>query len=84
MGSRNGDHKVVYLDRYGITLNAACYLVTVSNANSARLNDAIEELPDWVFNSKHTIWLTDEEKPIAVRARHGDQIRKRLLALRTA
>ena len=40
----------------------------------------LTDLPEWIFNSKNAIWLTEEDAPISIRADHGDVVRKRLSA----
>jgi hypothetical protein len=81
MQTRNSEPQIFHYDRYGLMINPACYLVTVSQSAEAQTTEPLGNLPEWIFLSKHAIWLTEEEKPIAVRARHGDAIKKRLYAL---
>ena len=76
------DLQVFQLKHYGLRINSACYLVTVSNTSQKEDSHRVQDLPDWVFTSKHAVWLTEEEEPIADRARNGDEIRKQLFALR--
>jgi hypothetical protein len=67
------------LGSFVLTLNSACYLVEVKRSEHQRNSGPNSPVPSWVFESKHTIWLTDENKPIAERARSGDRIKQEVL-----
>jgi hypothetical protein len=70
-----------YLEPFVLTVNPACYLVEVAKRNREETrNSRLSELPEWVFQSKHAIWLTDENATIATRAKNGEQIRQKLQA----
>lgn len=62
-----------------LKLNPDCYLVEVKRSEQKFNSEPNPPVPSWVFESKHTIWLTDENKPIAERAQSGDRIRQEVL-----
>jgi hypothetical protein len=69
-----------YLDRFVLTVNKACYLVEVETSfDRERRVNQLKDLPSWVFESKHVIWLKDEKANIAERAREGERIRHELM-----
>jgi hypothetical protein len=66
------------LDGYLLKVNDLAYLVEIEMHHETKAND-MEDLPDWIFDSRHAIWLTLENLPIKDRATHGDQIREKLI-----
>jgi hypothetical protein len=68
------------LGRFLLTVNSACYLIEVRECDRTDLDREPSDLPSWIFESKHAIWLTDENKPIFERAKHGEKIKKQFLA----
>ncbi len=64
-------------------MNDFAYLVEIEIAREKTKAGKIrlEDLPDWIFDSRHAIWLTVEDLPIKDRATHGDRIREQLLEL---
>ena len=66
------------LDGYLLNVNDLAYLVEIEMIHDTEVRDP-EVLPDWIFDSRHAIWLTVEDLPIKDRATHGDQIRKKLI-----
>ena len=67
------------LGGYLLKVNPFAYLVEVDiNPGTRSGNIRSEHAPDWIFDSRHAIWLTVEELPIKDRALHGDQIREQL------
>ena len=68
------------LDGYVLKVNDLAYLVEIErNCENKAGKIRLEDLPHWIFDSRHTIWLTVEDLPIKDRATHGDRIRKRLM-----
>jgi hypothetical protein len=68
------------LNGYLLKVNDFAYLVEI--ATDSETTDGkirLEDLPDWIFDSRHAIWLTVEDLPIKDRAAHGDRIREELL-----
>jgi len=63
------------LGSFVLKLNPACYLVEVKRSERKLNSEPNPQVPSWIFESKHTIWLTDENKPIAERARSGEEIK---------
>jgi hypothetical protein len=69
-----------------LTVNDSAYLVEIGidkrkqQRNAAKVR--ISDLPDWIFRSRHAIWLTVERLSIQDRAKHGDHIRKKLMQAR--
>ena len=78
---RNKETQYFQLDRFSLMINPACYLVMVSRSGPLESATTDASFPEWIFDSRHAIWLTEEEKPIAERARRGDEIKKFLKAL---
>ena len=69
-----------YLDGFRLKVNDFAYLVEVEinfGTNDSKVQ--LKDLPDWVFDSRHAIWLTVDDLPIEERATRGDQIRKKLI-----
>lgn len=70
------------LNRYVLKVNDFAYLVEIeTDRETTDGKIRLEDLPDWIFDSRHAIWLTVEDLPIKDRAAHGDQIREELLEL---
>ena len=72
------------LGHFLLTVNSACYLVEVRECEQTDPDKQSSEIPSWVFESKHAIWLTDENKPIFERAKHGEKIKNQFLAQKFA
>ena len=70
------------MDRFSLTLNKECYLVEVQEDPEISGSADISVLPDWIFESKHAIWLMEENKPIGDRARDGERVRWSLIRSR--
>jgi hypothetical protein len=70
------------VDGFSLTLNSECYLVEVQERPEIQGVTEASILPDWIFESKHAIWLMEENKPIADRARDGERVRQVLLRFR--
>lgn len=67
------------LDGYLLNVNDLAYLVEIEiNRENKAGKIRLEDLPHWIFDSRHAIWLTLEDLPLKDRATHGDRIRKRL------
>jgi hypothetical protein len=68
------------LDGYLLKVNDLAYLVEVEiNRENKADRIRLEDLPHWIFDSRHAIWLTLEDLPIKDRAAHGDRIREKLI-----
>lgn len=68
------------LDGYLLKVNDLAYLVEIEiNRENKAGKIRLEDLPHWIFDSRHAIWLTVEDLPIKDRATHGDRIRDKLL-----
>jgi hypothetical protein len=66
------------LDGFLLHVDNFAYLVEIHASKKVSPDTAPEELPDWLFQSRHAIWLTDENLPIQDRAAHGESIRQKL------
>ncbi len=72
-----GNFQKYFFKRYCLTLRPESYLVEVKALNDRpRRCNKLRDLPDWIFQSRLAIWLTDEDGPIQERSVRGDQIRK--------
>lgn len=70
------------LNRYVLKVNNFAYLVEIeTDREKTDGKIRLADLPDWIFDSRHAIWLTLEDLPIKDRAAHGDRIREELLEL---
>jgi hypothetical protein len=75
------ERQQVWIAEYQLTLFEKDRLVKVARASSPlQKDDRTTMLPAWTFQSKSTIWLTDENVPIQIRASRGEQIKKKILA----
>jgi hypothetical protein len=66
-------------DDFALAIHGDAYLIKINT--DLRVRDSchrLTDLPEWIFNSKNAIWLTEEDAPISIRADHGDVVRKRL------
>ena len=67
------------LDSYELTVDNASYIVAVrENPVTTRTQNSSAELPKWVFQSKHAIWLADENASLYERASKGERIKEKL------
>jgi hypothetical protein len=66
------------IDGFQLEINPAAYLVEVSTAKNAVNEQNVTELPDWVFQSKHAIWLTSGSAKMIDRALEGERVQKKL------
>lgn len=65
---------------FELTVFDQAYLVEVKTAPSNPAEPhLISGLPEWVFLSRHAIWLTDDEADLADRDRKGNQIKQSLI-----
>jgi hypothetical protein len=68
-----------YLDGFLLKVDDFAYLVEIHTADKKRSTQGNSmDLPSWIFQSEHAIWLTDENLPIKDRAARGDRIREKL------
>lgn len=68
------------VDGFLLKINRAGYLVEVHEAAiGCDCQGELGKLPDWVFHSKHAIWLSEEGASVLIRAVRGEEIKKRLL-----
>jgi hypothetical protein len=73
-----------YLQGLSLRVNDSAYLVEIElniSKNAKKISES--DLPEWIFRSRHAIWLTVESGSIHDRAKHGDQIREKLMKART-
>jgi len=71
------------LDGFHLRVNDFAYLVEIEiNPESKACNIQLKDLPDWIFDSRHAIWLTVDDLPIKDRATRGDRIRENLIESR--
>jgi hypothetical protein len=71
------------LQGLSLRVNDSAYLVEIELNISKETKKMSElDLPEWIFRSRHAIWLTVENGSIHDRAKHGDQIRKKLMKAR--
>lgn len=68
-----------FVDRFLLTLNRDCYLVEVEETSEVAGSTDVSVLPDWIFNSRHVIWLMADDKSLADRARDGERVRQQLI-----
>jgi hypothetical protein len=66
------------LEGYLLKVNELAYLVEIEMNQDKKAGDQ-ENLPEWIFDSRHAIWLTVEDLPLKERATHGDRIREKLI-----
>lgn len=66
------------LDRFLLTVNKECLLVEVKECSGNESSMTVRDLPAWIFYSEHTLWLTNEDKPLRDRALEGEKIRASL------
>ncbi len=71
-----------FVDDLLINVSPASFLVIVQKTGRPSYLNQVQDLPDWVFNSKHVIWLTDEELTVGERARNGETVKRSLLSRR--
>jgi hypothetical protein len=72
-----------YLQELSLRVNDSAYLVEIElniKKNGEKMSQS--DLPEWIFRSRHAIWLTLENRSIYDRAKHGDQIREKLMKAR--
>lgn len=69
-----------YLNGFLLKVNNGSHLVEIkpSEKHSIHRMDSTD-LPDWIFYSRHAIWLTEEDLPIKERADHGERVKRKLL-----
>jgi hypothetical protein len=64
-------------------VNHSAYLVEIElNIRKDTKKISESELPEWIFRSRHAIWLTVENGSIHERAKRGEQIRQKLMKAR--
>jgi hypothetical protein len=63
-----------------ISVRSSSLLVIVRRTGRPSGIDQFWELPEWVFTSRHVIWLSDEDLNVNIRARQGEQIKEWLMA----
>jgi hypothetical protein len=69
-----------HLDGFLLKVNDFAYLVEIESTGekpARKANPA--DLPSWIFDSEHAIWLTDENLPIKDRAARGDRVKEKLM-----
>jgi hypothetical protein len=66
------------LEGYLLKVNDLAYLVEIEMNHEKKAGDQ-EDLPEWIFDSRHAIWLTVEDLPLKERATQGDRIRQKLI-----
>ncbi|HJZ10579.1 MAG TPA: hypothetical protein VJ521_00415 [Acidobacteriota bacterium] len=72
-----------YFDGLALTLSTDSYLVEVKRIHyDPPYINTVWDLPDWVFNSRLAIWITEESASIYHRSLAGEQIRNELLMLK--
>ena len=71
------DLRKFFFEDLVLTVCSEAFLVKVQTGKRRR-GHQLADLPDWVFDSRNAVWLTEEEAPLSVRGNHGDLIRKRL------
>ena len=69
-----------YVDGFLLKILESAYLVRVepANGNTGRYTGT-SNLPKWIFDSAHAIWLMQDDAPLIERARRGDEIKNRIL-----
>lgn len=70
-----------YLGKFDLECLEDAYLVHVHKMDRRPpRKDQAADLPEWVFGSNQTIWLTDGKDSLLTRAMEGDRIRRRLIS----
>lgn len=69
-----------YFGGWILSVDAMTYLVRIRKSDSVRCENRIEDLPDWVFESRLAIWLMENEAPIFQRSIEGDRMRNLFLS----
>lgn len=68
-----------HVDTFELTVDNVSYTVAVrEDPNSVAADNTCSELPGWVFQSKHAIWLAEENASLYERAAKGERIKERL------
>ncbi|MCI0412288.1 hypothetical protein L0222_05730 [bacterium] len=66
---------------FQLILHPGSYIVEVMPENElVSFVNQTKELPDWIFYSKHAIWLSRENTSIFQRAERGDQFKRIILS----
>src|SRR5437867_3670480 len=69
-----------YVNGFVLKVFNSAYLVVVKPANGETGRyQKFSQLPEWVFRSSHSIWISDEEAPLMIRAMKGDEIKKQIM-----
>ena len=64
-----------YISGFILKIFGSAYLVEVKRANGETgCYENFQNLSDWVFCSRHSIWVTAEKGPIHLRAARGEKI----------
>ena len=72
-----------YFDGLVLSLHLPSYLVEIQRLYwEPSYKNKISDLPEWVFNSRLAIWITDESGSIHERALEGERIRKSFIQQR--
>lgn len=68
------------LKGFNLTIYERAYLVEVrSIVQELTFTDSPTRLPEWVFQSRHTIWLSEHGSTLLERAEQGEAIKRQLL-----
>jgi len=55
------------------------YTVEVKSEEPAGKEDLVEDLPNWIFDSRQAIWFSDKAATYFESAMFGDRIKEKLL-----
>jgi len=68
-----------YLDRYELTVDLGSYIVEARELKTPPpFVHTVTDLPEWIFQSRLAIWLTEEGASIYNRSVAGEKIRENL------
>ena len=68
-----------HVDSFELTVDTDSYIVAVrEDPNPGGAQNACSDLPNWVFQSKHAIWLAEDNVSLYERATRGEKIKERL------
>jgi hypothetical protein len=66
-----------YFENFSLVVDRGTYLVEVHPpVDDPPRRNRVEDLPDWVFQSKLAIWLTQDNSPVYERSVAGEIVKK--------
>lgn len=71
-----------YMNGFLLKVYDSAYVVEVKPANGETgLYAQYYSIPEWVFRSPHSIWISEEETPapLFIKAKKGEEIKQQIL-----